>query len=58
MLGEATLNGSVTFLPEAIRVLTLFVAQQARPGRPRPFGWSLPAQRVAGFLALPPKRSL
>ena len=28
MLGEATHNGSVTFLREAIRVLILFVAQQ------------------------------
>jgi hypothetical protein len=28
MLGEATHNGSVTFLREAIRVLTLVVAQQ------------------------------
>ena len=28
MLAEAMLNGSVTFLREAIRVLTLFVAQQ------------------------------
>ena len=30
MLGEAMLNGSVTFLREAIRLLTLIVAPQRR----------------------------
>ena len=33
MLGEATHNGSVTFLREAIRVLILFVAQQPTMAR-------------------------